>query len=122
MKSPFTGKEMKLIREKRKLFFRKEEFEFTHHAFRCDEAKKEASMLIANFVLGSWKSLSFDSDSEMSRLLIQDPAFKKYASAYEAKALEYFQANNTLEGFKGADVMATLESPLHRHYTSKSFK
>ncbi len=32
---------MKLIREKRKLFFRKEEFEFTHHAFRCDDTEEQ---------------------------------------------------------------------------------
>lgn len=41
MKSPFTGKEMSLIRENRKLVFRKEEFEFVHHAFRCDDTNEQ---------------------------------------------------------------------------------
>ena len=37
MKSPITGKEMKLIREKRQLVFRKKEFTYHHHAFQDKE-------------------------------------------------------------------------------------
>lgn len=37
MKSPFTGKEMKLIREERELTFRKEEFTYVHHAYQDEE-------------------------------------------------------------------------------------
>ena len=41
MKSPFTGKEMKLVREPRTMQFRKENFEYVHHAFRCDETEEQ---------------------------------------------------------------------------------
>lgn len=41
MKSPFTGKEMQLIREKRILNFRKEDFEYVHHAYRCNDTGEE---------------------------------------------------------------------------------
>ena len=35
MKSPFTGKEMKLIKEKMTLPYRKDQFEVLYHAFEC---------------------------------------------------------------------------------------
>jgi putative zinc finger/helix-turn-helix YgiT family protein len=41
MKSPFTGKEMKLVREKRTLTFRKETFEFIHQAYQCEETGEQ---------------------------------------------------------------------------------
>lgn len=41
MKSPFTGKEMSLVREKRTLTFRKEVFEFTHHAYKCETSNEQ---------------------------------------------------------------------------------
>ncbi|MEX0662769.1 MAG: hypothetical protein WD381_00255 [Balneolaceae bacterium] len=37
MKSPFTGGETELIREPKKLEFRKESFEITHHSYRCSD-------------------------------------------------------------------------------------
>jgi hypothetical protein len=35
MKSPITGKEMVLVKEKRTLSFRKEEFEIVYHCYKC---------------------------------------------------------------------------------------
>lgn len=40
MKSPFTGKEMKLVREKRELTFRKEAFTYNHHAYQDEETEE----------------------------------------------------------------------------------
>lgn len=40
MKSPLTGKKMKLIREKRQMVFRKEEFTYFHHAFQDEDYKE----------------------------------------------------------------------------------
>ncbi|MEX0720797.1 MAG: type II TA system antitoxin MqsA family protein [Balneolaceae bacterium] len=37
MKSPFTGGETELIRERKSLVFRKESFEITHHSYWCVE-------------------------------------------------------------------------------------
>ncbi|NHM02409.1 type II toxin-antitoxin system antitoxin SocA domain-containing protein [Flavobacterium difficile] len=37
MKSPITNKEMNLIKEKKILVFRKEEFEYTHHSYLCED-------------------------------------------------------------------------------------
>lgn len=36
MKSPFTDKEMTLIKEKKTLVFRKENFEYIHHSYFCE--------------------------------------------------------------------------------------
>jgi DNA-binding transcriptional regulator YiaG/uncharacterized phage-associated protein len=41
MKSPFTGKDMILVREKRTQTFRKEEFKITHHSFRCVDTEEQ---------------------------------------------------------------------------------
>jgi len=38
MKSPITGKEMVLIKENRKLTFRKEEFEVVYHFYKCTDS------------------------------------------------------------------------------------
>lgn len=38
MKSPITGKEMVLIKEKRTLTFRKEEFGIVYHHFKCEDS------------------------------------------------------------------------------------
>jgi len=38
MKSPITGKEMVLIKEKRTLSFRKEEFEVVYHSYKCEDS------------------------------------------------------------------------------------
>ena len=38
MKSPITGKEMKLMREARTLSFRKEEFEIQYHFYQCEDS------------------------------------------------------------------------------------
>ena len=39
MKSPITGKSMRLVKEPGvKLTFRKEEFEITYHAFLCEDS------------------------------------------------------------------------------------
>ncbi len=40
MKSPFTGIEMKLIKEKEILPYRKDEFEIVYHSFECDQTKE----------------------------------------------------------------------------------
>jgi putative zinc finger/helix-turn-helix YgiT family protein len=37
MKSPITGKEMQIIKEKRKSVFRKEEFDIVFHAYKCKD-------------------------------------------------------------------------------------
>lgn len=41
MKSPFTGKEMILVREKRALTFRKEQIEVTYHAYKCEDTQEQ---------------------------------------------------------------------------------
>ena len=41
MKSPFTGKEMKLVYEKRTWKFRGEEYEFLHAAWRCEDTGEQ---------------------------------------------------------------------------------
>jgi len=38
MKSPITGKEMSLLKEIRKLLFRKDEFEVNYHFFKCKDS------------------------------------------------------------------------------------
>lgn len=40
MRSPFTGKEMKLIKEKEILPYRKDEFEVYYHSYECDETRE----------------------------------------------------------------------------------
>lgn len=40
MKSPYTGKEMKLIVEKREMEFRKETFTIHFHCFQCEDTKE----------------------------------------------------------------------------------
>jgi putative zinc finger/helix-turn-helix YgiT family protein len=41
MKSPITGKPMKLIREKKSLEFRKESFEIVYHSYKCEDSGEE---------------------------------------------------------------------------------
>src|SRR5690606_33005758 len=41
MKSPITGKEMKLIKEKRSMSFRKEQFEVIFHYFKCADSGEQ---------------------------------------------------------------------------------
>jgi putative zinc finger/helix-turn-helix YgiT family protein len=41
IKSPVTGKPMKLIREKKALEFRKESFDIIYHSYRCEESGEE---------------------------------------------------------------------------------
>ena len=41
MKSPFTGKEMKLVYEKRTMNFRGEKYEFEHTAWRCEDTGEQ---------------------------------------------------------------------------------
>lgn len=41
MKSPFTGKEMKVVKEVRTMTFRKESFEVVFHAYRCDDTGEQ---------------------------------------------------------------------------------
>lgn len=38
MKSPFTGREMSLCKESRKLVFRKDEFDVIYHYYRCEDS------------------------------------------------------------------------------------
>jgi hypothetical protein len=40
MKSPITGKEMRLVKELTKLPFRNEEYEVTYHYYLCEETKE----------------------------------------------------------------------------------
>lgn len=41
MKSPITGKEMKMIQEKRSIIFRKETFEIVFHYYKCDDSGEQ---------------------------------------------------------------------------------
>lgn len=41
MKSPITGKEMKLIKERRSMDFRKETFEIIFHYFKCEDSGEQ---------------------------------------------------------------------------------
>jgi len=41
MKSPFTGKDMKIVREWRTMSFRKEEFRVLFHAYKCDDTGEQ---------------------------------------------------------------------------------
>ncbi len=41
MKSPFTGKEMKVVKEIRTMTFRKESFEVVFHAYRCEDTGEQ---------------------------------------------------------------------------------
>ena len=40
MKSPITGKEMRLVRELSNFQFRKEDFEILYHYYLCDQSKE----------------------------------------------------------------------------------
>jgi DNA-binding transcriptional regulator YiaG/uncharacterized phage-associated protein len=40
MRSPFTGSEMTLIKEKKKLIFRREEFVYMHHSYFCEQSQE----------------------------------------------------------------------------------
>src|SRR5690606_15137392 len=41
MKSPLTGKEMKLTKEKRSMVFRKETFEIVFHYYKCEDSGEQ---------------------------------------------------------------------------------
>lgn len=41
MKSPFTGKEMSIVKEWRSMSFRKEEFKVLFHSFKCEDTKEQ---------------------------------------------------------------------------------
>jgi len=41
MKSPITGKEMKLVRERRSMNFRKETFEIVFHYYQCEDSEEQ---------------------------------------------------------------------------------
>lgn len=41
MKSPITGKEMKLVREERPMVFRKETFEVVYHSYLCEDSGEQ---------------------------------------------------------------------------------
>lgn len=60
MKSPFTGKEMKLIKEKMALPYRKDQFEILYHAFECVDTKErftndELDLINTNQVYNSYR-------------------------------------------------------------------
>ncbi|MHA6728384.1 hypothetical protein ACX3PU_10025 [Chryseobacterium sp. A301] len=40
MKSPYTGKKMQLIKEKRTVSFRKQEIEYANLSFFCEQSKE----------------------------------------------------------------------------------
>ena len=40
MKSPFTGIEMQLVKEKEVLSYRKDKFEVYYYSFECDKTKE----------------------------------------------------------------------------------
>ena len=62
-------------------------------------ARNEAKMLLNNFVNGKGKTLHFDFNSEMSRLLSEDEDFIRYASEVEIEAMKYYATNKTIDGF-----------------------
>lgn len=41
MKSPITGKEMKLIKERRSMDYRKDAFEIVFHCFKCEDSEEQ---------------------------------------------------------------------------------
>ena len=41
MKSPITGKEMKLLKEHRLMHFRKETFEIVFHYYKCEDTGEQ---------------------------------------------------------------------------------
>lgn len=41
MKSPVTGKEMKLTKERRLMHFRKEAFEIVFHYYKCEDSGEQ---------------------------------------------------------------------------------
>ncbi len=41
MKSPITGKEMKLTKELRSMDFRKETFEIIFHSYKCEDSGEQ---------------------------------------------------------------------------------
>jgi len=41
MKSPITGKEMKLTKERRSMDFRKETFEIVFHYYKCEDSEEQ---------------------------------------------------------------------------------
>lgn len=60
MKSPFTGKEMKLIKEKMTLPYRKDKFEILYHAFECIDTGErftndELDLINTNQVYNSYR-------------------------------------------------------------------
>jgi putative zinc finger/helix-turn-helix YgiT family protein len=60
MKSPFTGKEMKLIKEKMALPYRKDQFEILYHTFECVDTNErftndELDLINTNQVYNSYR-------------------------------------------------------------------
>ena len=60
MKSPITGKEMKILKEKRRLSFRKKVFEIIFHSYQCEDSNEkfeteEFSMINQNQVLNRYR-------------------------------------------------------------------
>ena len=41
MKSPFTGKEMSIVKEWRTIKFRKDEFKILFHAYKCEDTSEQ---------------------------------------------------------------------------------
>lgn len=41
MKSPFTGKRMKLIKEHRSMYYRKKTFEVVFHNYKCEDSGEQ---------------------------------------------------------------------------------
>ena len=73
MKSPFTGKEMMRIYEKRTWNFRGEQFEYYHTAWQCpdtgeqfttDESDTAGFMQVTNFHCYIYMSVSHNKESE----------------------------------------------------------
>jgi DNA-binding transcriptional regulator YiaG len=50
MKSPITGREMKLIKERRSMDFRKETFEIVFHYYKCEDSEEQFTTTLMDVV------------------------------------------------------------------------
>lgn len=76
-----------------------------------DAAESEALSLLKNFNTGRGKSLSFGTNSNMAKILSEDVEFVQLATTLEARAMQYYKAKGSLEGFNGGAVLQTIGKP-----------
>ena len=89
MKSPITGKEMKLIVEEKHLLFRKERFKYAHLSYYCEESNE------------------FFTDTDLDTLNINQ-VYNQYREKYNVPFPEEIQEIRIKYGLSGVKMSKVL--------------